>query len=232
MDRRRWLKRAGSLMIGGWCGLRRGSPARAYQEAGRFDEAIAKFEEMDRLHPPPAEPIVFVGSSTIRLWDLKACFPDLAALNRGFGGSTLPDVLHYQKRVVNRYGPSVVVLYAGDNDIAQGRTAEDVEGDFRRFLDCLREDAPKAHLVWLAIKPSRARWRLYGKMSEANRRVAAVVETDCRSRSLDLGPRMLGGDGEPRPELFREDGLHLSEEGYRLWSEELGRCLREIRSAG
>jgi lysophospholipase L1-like esterase len=223
MDRRQWWASVGGILAAAGTGTVWSRAARARQDTkAKFEEEIEAFEALDERQPFPVDPIVFVGSSTIRMWKLGKWFPGQPILNRGFGGSTLPDVLRYQGRIVSKYKPSMVVLYAGDNDIADGRTAEQVEQDFRAFAARLGSDNPGARLIWLGIKPSIKRWGLREEIKEANRRVAGVVAGIDGAEALDFWDRMLGADGMPRMELFQQDGLHMSEEAYRMWSEAVG----------
>lgn len=193
----------------------------AQTPSDRWESAIAKFEAEDRDHPPPPGAIVFVGSSTIRLWKVSESFPGIECINRGFGGSQMADSARYADRIVTPYKPRTVVVYAGDNDIAAGKSPEQVESDARSLAAAVLYKLPKTRIIFVAIKPSVARWNLYEKMRDANRRIAAFTQQDPRLTFVDVGPHMLGGDGKPRPELFVKDGLHLSQEGYAIWSTKL-----------
>lgn len=191
--------------------------ATAVAQPDRWEAAIAAFEESDGEAPPTGR-ILFLGSSSIRLWDLERWFPRHRALNRGFGGSQIADSVHYFERLVTPYAPSHIVLYAGDNDIAAGKSAAQVTADFRRFRDRVRDKLPQTRILFLAIKPSLARWRLVDEMRRANQQIEALSWADPLLRFVDVATPMLGPDGRPRPELFVADGLHLSEAGYRLWT--------------
>lgn len=185
----------------------------------RWGGAIRAFEEADRRDPPPPNGILFVGSSSIRLWKLDKHFPNLPVINRGFGGSQVSDTLHFADRIVVPYRPLIVVLYAGDNDIAAGESPEQVADDFQRLVRKIHERLPQTRIAFIAIKPSLARWELYDKMRDANERIRAICEENERLTFIDIAAPMLGDDGWPRKELFADDGLHLNEEGYRLWTE-------------
>ncbi len=185
----------------------------------RWKDAMAAFEKEDQSDPPPQDGIVFVGSSSIRMWDLPKSFPDLPVINRGFGGSELCDSVHYFDLLVARHKPRVVVLYAGDNDVAGGKKAEQILADFRAFVGQMKEKLPESRLVYLSIKPSLARWKLAEEMQEANQRIAADCHPDKeRLHFVDVWQPMLDADHKPRKELFLDDGLHMNDDGYQIWA--------------
>ena len=161
--------------------------------------------------------VVFVGSSSIRLWKLPNLIAGLPTLNRGFGGSHLADTLHYLRPLVLRHEPRAVVIYAGDNDIANGVTPVEIADAFRRLVKRIHSSYPQSVILYISIKPSLKRWEMREKQREANNLVAAHCAVDARIAFLDISEPMLGADGKPRPELFVDDGLHLSEAGYAIW---------------
>jgi lysophospholipase L1-like esterase len=193
------------------------APLAAAPEA--WEEAVRKFEAADRSSPPPKHAVLFVGSSSIRLWDLAASFPGLTAVNRGFGGSEMADSAHFFERLVLPHAPRSIVLYAGDNDCANGKSPEAIAAAYRDFAAKAHGHLPQARLVVIAIKPSPARWPLFGRMHVANELLRAAAAEDPRRAFVDVAAPMLGAQGMPRPELFLADGLHLNAAGYRLWSE-------------
>jgi lysophospholipase L1-like esterase len=197
------------------------APAKAKTPAdpNRFEKDIAAFEAPDKESPPPKDGVVFVGSSSIRLWDLKQSFPEVVALNRGFGGSQMSDAVKYAGRIVTPYKPRLIVLYEGDNDLNAGKSPEQVAADFNAFLKIVRADLPTTPLVVIGMKPSPSRWRLIEQQREANRLVAERCAKDGKCRFLDVEKAMLGSDGQPKPEIFRADKLHLNDEGYKIWNE-------------
>jgi len=195
-----------------------GKPAKRPTGFERWEPSIRRFEEQDRKSPPPTGEIVFVGSSSIRGWNTKKYFPDLKTIQRGFGGSQVADSVHFAERIVLKYRPRIVVLYAGDNDIAAGKTPQRVLADFRAFVKKVHDALPRTRIVYVAIKPSIARWKLVEKMRAANRLIADYTKSDMRLRFVDIDTPMIGPDDRPRKELFVKDGLHLSHEGYVLWS--------------
>ncbi|HEX7980659.1 MAG TPA: SGNH/GDSL hydrolase family protein [Gemmatimonadaceae bacterium] len=185
----------------------------------RFASEIDAFDAADRAAPPAPGGIVFVGSSTIRLWSsLAGDFAGMPVINRGFGGSTFPEAQHYLQRTVVRYHPRTVVVYEGDNDLAGGRTPQQVADDYRAFVRGVRDSLPNARIVFLAIKPSPSRWKLESQRQEANRLVRAIVATDANQTFVDVGAPMLDpSSGRPRPALYRADSLHMTPAGYAIW---------------
>ncbi len=184
----------------------------------RWEQAIQAFEETGRNNPPPEGGIVFTGSSSVRRWDLQQSFPDLPVINRGFGGSELSHSISYVYRILTPLHPRTIVLYAGDNDIGRGKSADRVVDDFQQFTAVVREAMPQTRIVFIAIKPSLSRWNLIRPMRDANSRIQALTQADDLLDFADIDTPMMGPDAKPRPELFLDDGLHLTEEGYRVWT--------------
>ena len=196
-------------------------PSTAPQQvsSNKWEHEIAAFENQDHLTTPPAHPIVFVGSSTIRFWKVHEAFPGLPVLNRGFGGSETADAVYYFDRVVARYQPSIVVFYSGDNDLNAGKSPDQVVADTREFINLLRQRSPKSKLVFIAIKPSIARWKLIDKIRDTNQRTQKLIASYPGGVFVNIESQILGDDGKPRAELFRVDGLHLNEKGYEILNE-------------
>jgi len=184
----------------------------------RFEQNVVAFEAADKASPPPKGQILFVGSSTIQRWDTARYFPDLRIINRGISGSELADALRYVDRIVLPYEPRVIVVYAGDNDISAGWISEQVAVTFERFTRAVHAKLPQARILYIAIKPSILRWTQIDRMRSANAIIRAYCERDDRLAFVDFDTLMLGWDDRPRRELFVEDGLHLSPQGYQLWT--------------
>lgn len=184
----------------------------------KWEKEVAAIEKRLKDAPPKAGGVVFAGSSSIRLWDLKKSFPGRDYGNVGFGGSQIRDCTHFAARLVTPFKPKAVVFYAGDNDVAAGRTPEQVCNDFRAFCAAVHNDVPKCRVLFVAVKPSIARWKQYDAQTKANRLVKDVCAADPRLGFVDIVPVMLGPDGMPVAELFAKDGLHLSPAGYEKWT--------------
>lgn len=197
--------------------------------AGRWEQEIRAFERSDRTNPPPPGAVWLVGSSSIRLWtNAAAHFPNHILVRRGLGGARIQEVTEALSRLVLPYAPRVIVLYAGDNDVADGLTPEAVLRDFQQFVERVRSEQPSVPVVYLAIKPSPARLRWLEVAGEANRRIRTWSETRAAVHFVDVFTPMVDPAGRPRRELFVADGLHMNERGYLLWAQHLGPVLDRL----
>jgi lysophospholipase L1-like esterase len=188
-------------------------------DTGRFAADIRRFEAADREKAPPAHPVLFVGSSSIRMWSsLAEDFPGVPVLNRGFGGSEAEDVLRYADRIVFPYRPRLVVLYEGDNDLAVGKSIDRVAGDLDSLITLIHRRLPGIPVAFISIKPSLARLNLLDAMREVNARIRARAAKDPDLHYVDVMTPMLDARGEPRPQIFLPDGLHMNAAGYAIWA--------------
>jgi lysophospholipase L1-like esterase len=185
--------------------------------AAAFEHEIRAFELTDRVIGA-APRVVFIGSSSIRVWEtIGMDFPRHRVVNRGFGGSHIADSTYFANRILSSHRPPVIVMYAGGNDIDAGKTAPAVAADFKAFTVKVWASWPKATIAFISIGPSPTRWTEVATVREANRLISAYCETDARLRFIDIFPLMLGADGRPRRELYVDDGLHMTRKGYLLW---------------
>ena len=195
-----------------------------------YADEIASFVAADRAAQPAAHGVLFVGSSTIRMWPaLKADFAGVPVIQRGFGGSELSDVVHYASRIVIPYKPRLIILYAGDNDIAVGKTATTVFREYEQFVRLVERALPDTRIAFISIKPSIARWALIDQIRSTNSMVRKFAARDPRLLYIDTYTPMLGADGTPRKDLFVEDGLHMNGAGYALWRDIIDPIVRTAR---
>ncbi|WP_440225298.1 GDSL-type esterase/lipase family protein [Dokdonella sp. MW10] len=188
---------------------------------------IAAFEAADRTNPPAPGGVLFIGSSSIRFWtSLEQDFPDVRIVRRGFGGSEVRDSTHYADRIVVPYKPRLVLLYAGDNDLAAGRSVQQVVDDFKAFVARVRKDLPDTRIAYIAIKPSPARANLLSSSRAANDAIAAWAKTQRGVELVDIFTPMLDANGVPREDIFLEDRLHMNRAGYAIWIETIGPVIR------
>jgi len=197
-------------------------------DPSRFASSIDAFVEYDQKNYVPKNEILFVGSSSTRGWKSAEYFPGLKIINRGFGGSHMSDLIHYASELVLRHEPRIVVLYEGDNDVSGGKSAERVFADLEEFANMLWDTVPESEILFIAIKPSLARWDLWPIMNDANQMVAKWSETESRIHFIDIATPMLNAAGRPEASLFVKDGLHMTKKGYDIWSETLDPILRSV----
>lgn len=202
-------------------------PPAAISGQSQWEPDIRRFEAADRSSPPGPGANVFVGSSSIRMWQtLEADFPGRRVLNRGFGGSELSDVVQFADRIVVSYKPRVVILYAGDNDLNAGKTPAQVFHDFQSFVAIVRRSLPETRVAFVAIKPSLARLQIMDKAREANQLIRDYMRGDDKLTYVDVVTPMLDASGQPRRDLFLEDGLHMNAAGYAIWRDLIAPVLR------
>jgi len=206
-----------------------------YSEAGydvltsviRWQKDIRAFAKKDVEKAPPEHPIVFTGSSSIVKWKtLAEDFPGLPVMNRGFGGSEVFDSYNYAHLTVIKYQPRQVVMYAGSNDIAAGKTPQRVFADFKAFVAKVWAALPECRICYISNAPNPKRWNLVGQMQEASRLVEEYTKTDKRLQFINVYPHMLGADGKPKPDIFVSDQLHMNPKGYVIWKAVVGPYLK------
>jgi len=187
-------------------------------DPARYAEFFEDQATYDAENSYPDDPIVFVGSSSINFWKTAQYFPQFPVINRGFGGSQASDATHWVHEAVLKYDPSVVVYYEGDNDVSAGKKAPQVFEDMREFAEAVHAESPGTHVVFLSVKPSLSRWELWGEMQSTNALLEAYAGAHYNVHYVDVGTDMLGPDGQPIPELFIQDGLHMTPAGYEIWT--------------
>ncbi len=195
------------------------TPVFAQDGPQRWETSIAVFEGKikDGLTKPGS--VLFIGSSSIRMWRLQDAFPGKDYVNHGFGGSMISDSIYYFDRAVKPVQPPLILLYAGDNDVAKGKSAEVVHADFRKFVNLMKKAfGEKTQLGFIAIKPSLARWMLADEMQKANTLIKSDCDRDELLTYIDIWTPMIGEDGKPKPDLFLKDGLHMNLKGYQIWN--------------
>lgn len=199
------------------------------QETPPFYTQIEEFKKADLINPPAKNQIVFVGSSSFTKWkDVQSYFPEYQIINRGFGGSSLPDVIRYAKDVILPYHPKQVVIYCGENDfMADGVDANIVFDRFTTLFKIIREALPKAQISFVSLKPSPSRAKYMPEMTIANEMIKNYLKSYKRTDFIDVYSKMLLADGSPMPEIFEADRLHMNANGYKIWQKEIGPYLKK-----
>jgi lysophospholipase L1-like esterase len=185
-----------------------------------FYNEIKAFKTQDSAHFPPKHAILFIGSSSFNFWkDVQDYFPGYTLINRGFGGSTLPDVIRYAGDIIYPYEPKQVVIYCGENDIAKNASPETVLERVKTLVKMLRGKFKNIPIVYVSIKPSPSRAHLMPKMVEANKLIKEFLATQKKAVFVDVYSKMLQPDGTPKPGIFVNDQLHMNAKGYAIWKE-------------
>jgi lysophospholipase L1-like esterase len=185
-----------------------------------FWNDIQQFRKMDSVQAPPSNAILFVGSSSFTRWtDVQSYFPGYTIINRGFGGSTLADVLRFEEDVIFKYNPKEIVIYCGENDVASSDTitAKTVYNRFTTLFSEIRAVYPNVQVVFISLKPSPSRWHMRDKAIATNEMIENYLKKQKNAEFIDVWKPMLGPDGKPRQELFVEDNLHMNAKGYAIW---------------
>ena len=195
-----------------------------------FWNDIQNFKKQDSISIPPKNAILFIGSSSFTMWkDVQSYFPGYTIINRGFGGSTLLDQLRYANDIIFPYEPKQIVIYCGENDLASSDTvtAAMVVDRFKQLFEMINKKT-YASIAFVSMKPSPSRRHLFEKMREANQEINELIkfnndllEGRLRSVYIDVHNKMLNTAGQPMPEIFLEDSLHMNAKGYAIWQKEI-----------
>ncbi len=196
---------------------RESAPAPVADRFAHWEKEIAGIEAREKDRPAPKGGVLFIGSSSIRMWDsLERDFPGHQVVNHGFGGSQIEDSTHFAARLVFPCAPKVIFLRSGVNDIHAGKTPERVFADYKAFVAAVHAKLPETRIVFLGLCPTIARRSEVPDSFRLNAMVRVFAKDNPLLDYVDCEDMTVGADGEPRPELFQPDGLHLSAEGYRL----------------
>jgi len=193
----------------------------------KWQDEIKAFDKLNGDAPAQGG-ILFTGSSSIKLWkDPAKDFNNFDILNRGFGGSQIIDLIENFDQVILKYHPKKIVIYSGDNDVQAGKSSEVVFGDFCTLFGMIKAKLPDARVYYIAIKPSLNRWSKVLEMKKANTMINEYLNTKSNGNFVDIFSPMIGTEGKPCKKWFIEDGLHMTKEGYALWTEILAPFIAE-----
>ena len=205
-----------------------GSAATDPSGLSRFEAEIEKMEAEDANRQAQANEILFIGSSSIRMWSsLQRDMAPMPVINRGFGGSTLPEVIHYADRIIFPYEPRLIVLYCGENDISEGATPQQVAKSFIRLDSMVQEKLPDSQMIYVSMKPSLARWNLWSQYQAGNLLIHQYIDKKPNRFYLESSVPMLLQQS-PDSTIFIEDGLHMNEKGYRKWTAYIKPLVRKL----
>lgn len=194
-----------------------------FSQSKPFWDEIKAFRTQDSLQKPKDGMILFIGSSSFRLWKTaNEDFHNDTILNRAFGGATLDDVIRYQQDVVLKYNPKKIFLYCGENDIASSEnvTPQIVFEHFKTLYETMRAQFPNIQIIFVSLKPSISRWSMKDRMIAANTLISDYLKQKPNAIFVNIWDKMLE-NGEPMKDIFREDNLHMNPKGYAIWVKEM-----------
>ena len=194
-------------------------------EVDPFSEEIHQFDLWNAKNSFPQQAILFVGSSSIRLWQTAKYFSKYSVINRGFGGARCSDVYNHYDVVIKPYQAKIIIIYCGDNDINAGESVDHVFAETKKLLERIGDDFPNSKVAFIGIKGSESRRDKWERMNQLNQKMKSYLSQKKGMNYLDLGKSLMDSNGRPRAKYFREDRLHLSEEGYQVWSDTLEKYL-------
>ena len=206
----------------------RGLLPKTYAASVRWEADVEKMEARDQAASTPPGGILFIGSSTVRMWKTDSAFSDLPVVNHGFGGSQIIDSVYYFDRLVTPLRPRQIVMYCGGNDLNAGKTPEQVCGDFVTFARLVREKLPQTKLTFIAIAPSVKRWPQIENQRATNSLIAAeIAKLDPKlAEFVPVEARLLDSAGQPQPSLHLKDMLHYNDAGYAILNDVIRPYLR------
>jgi len=192
------------------------------QDPARFKTEIDSLSRLVIENPESKRVLLFTGSSSIRMWkDVQEYFPDYYAINTGFGGSHMSDLLFYLEDVVLQYHPGQVFIYEGDNDVGDGKKAARIRRDTRKVVMAINQSLPGSQICLISPKPSPARWELKTEYEKVNNSLSSYASKTGGVDFIDVWQVMLNPDGTPIKHVFLEDSLHMNKAGYDIWAEEI-----------
>lgn len=199
------------------------------ESCARFQQEIDNFQKQDLFCDFPKNGIMMTGSSSIRMWSsMKKDFSGFPVLNRGFGGATIPEVLHFAEDYIFQHEPQIIVFYCGENDISEGATPETVFALFKTFVEKIETKLPETKMVYISMKPSVARWNLWSQYQAGEKLIKGFVDENPKIEYMDASSSMLEENGEVRKDIFIEDGLHMNAKGYEGWTNQLKPIIEKI----
>lgn len=206
----------------------KGAEGVEYPDPARWSKDMAAFAEWDRKNTAPSDAVLFVGSSSIRMWATAEAFgAEYPVINRGFGGSYVADSVNYSETLILKYRPKVAVIFAGTNDVAGNIPAALVHRDFVRLVEIIHATLPGTEIICLPLTPTQSRWHLWNEMEQVNALIEAYAAGKDYVTFVDVAAAFIGADGKPDAGLFLDDQLHLNAKGYAKWNTALAPVLRE-----
>lgn len=211
------------------------SPLKEYKISAKGWEAdIRKFEKLDSSENYPANSVLFMGSSSIRLWNsLPEDMKPYSVIQRGFGGAKISDLAYYTPRIVYPHQCSAIVMFVA-NDITgsvEDKTPKEIASLFRYIVNTIRKKLPETPIFYVAVTPTESRWKVWPTITEGNQLVKKQAQSLHNVYFIETGELFLNSEEKPNAALFLDDKLHLNAQGYKVWTaiikEELNKVLKK-----
>ncbi len=197
------------------------------QNPNRFKEQVDQLHKKEYNFSPNKKLVVFTGSSSVRMWkDVADYFPEFNVINNGFGGSHFSDLLYFYDELIIKQTPEILFIYEGDNDIASGKKPSKIFKQAKELVKRIKTDLPKTKIVFIAPKPSLARWNLKKDYKKLNKKLEKLCKKQDNLEFADVWNIMLDENGNVYTDIFIEDGLHMNKKGYDLWAKVIGEFLK------
>lgn len=210
------------------------SPIGKYQnlpEVQAWEDDIQKFEQLDEREVYPEDAILFAGSSSILLWSsLEIDMSPYTVIQRGFGGAKLTDLVAYSDRIIGPHPCNAIVVFVA-NDISgteSDKTPREVEKLFRILLKSVRRTHPYTPFFWIAITPTKSRWKVWPEVKQANELIKKYCVNHRNTYFISTDTAFINESGDPRDELFESDMLHLNTDGYAVWTRIIKKELKKV----
>lgn len=202
-------------------------------EIDRFESTIESFRRFDARNTLAQDPILFVGSSSMVFWETANSFPGYPIINRGFGGASLPEVIHYYDDVIKKHNPSMILVYC-DIDVERGRSPEVAVNAFKELANRIEQDFPQTPVLFLSMKPTLID-DILGKDVRKNKLLTnQLLMQYAKSKEtlsyVDITSPMINANGSLKDDIFIGDGMHLNPLGYELWDPIIKREIDNIRN--
>ena len=199
------------------------------QAFAAWEKEMAAFKKLDEENPPQPGLTLFVGSSTFTIWkSMQEDMPDIALINRGFGGSQVTDLIEHFDTVIAPYDPKHIVIYEGDNDLASGKAPELVLSNYKKLLETIRERYAQVPVTVVSVKPSEARRDKIESMNELNQKLNVWASLTDNLYYLNTFDITVNGEGRPIPEYYQKDNLHLNQNGYKAWARKIAEHIKKV----
>ena len=214
------------------------SPFSKYSQSNRqFEEEVSILERLDVEEKAGEKDILFIGSSSIRLWDnINEDMYPYSSVKRGYGGAHFYDLIHFSERLVKNHTPKAIIIFVA-NDITGSNGLTNLVGDlspnevkrlFKLNYKLIRSIHKFIPIFLIETTPTLKRWKVWSEILKSNKKLESFCKKEPNLYYISTRDKFIGVDGLPIKSLFLNDELHLNTDGYKLWSNIIKTKLIEI----